>query len=94
MANFMRPTGGETVSFTERGSARLRNRGLEMDQFGKPDELLKPIAYYQQLHGGRGNVSQIEQTDYLKLRLLSVTYVVDSNRLDQIGLGNIPARVA
>ena len=84
-------TGGETVSFTERGSARLRNRGLEMDQFGKPDELLKPIAYYQQLHGGRGNVSQIEQTDYLKLRLLSVTYVVDSNRLDQIGLGNIPA---
>ena len=78
--------GGSIALHTEGRQLRLAQRSREMDQFGKPEELKKPIAYYEALEGGRGNPSYMADADYLKLRSLSVNYTVSADQLGRFGM--------
>ena len=78
--------GGSVVLLAEGRHLRLAQRSREMDQFGKPDELKKPIAYYDALESGGGNPSYVANADYLKLRSLSVNYTVSADQLGRFGM--------
>lgn len=68
---------------------RLVNQSPEMDQFGKPEGRKKPVAYYTALEGGRGNSSNVEPNDYLKLRSLSLSFQTNESQLDRLGLSRM-----
>ena len=59
-----------------------------MDQAGKPDELKKPISYYRSAIDG-DNSYTIEDSSYMKLRTLGLTYQFSDDRLGSWGLGSI-----
>jgi hypothetical protein len=68
---------------------RLVNQSPEMDQFGKPEGRKKPVAYYTALEGGRGNSSNVEPNDYLKLRSLALSFTANESQLARFGLSGI-----
>jgi TonB-linked SusC/RagA family outer membrane protein len=59
-----------------------------LDQAGKPDELKKPISYYRAAIDG-DNTYSIEDSSYMKLRTLGLTYQFSDDRLQGLGLGSI-----
>lgn len=66
------------------------NRAPMMDQAGRPEDLKKPIAYWQRLYNGaQGSTYFVEDGTYMKLRVLSLNYQVPQSRLARLGLGGI-----
>ncbi len=60
-----------------------------MDQSGKPDELKKPVGYYDRLYGASGLVPSsafVDDASFLKLQELSVRYRAGSNTLNRLPL--------
>lgn len=61
-----------------------------LEQFGKPDELKKPIAYH---HGNDGGISMdTEDGAYLKLRTLSTTVNLNQGQLQNLGVSFLRIR--
>jgi TonB-linked SusC/RagA family outer membrane protein len=58
-----------------------------LDQAGKPDGLKKPIAYYRSAIDG-DNSYTIEDSSYLKLRTLALTYQFSQDRIQNWGLAS------
>lgn len=58
-----------------------------MDQSGKPEELKKPVGYYDRLYGASGLVPSsafVNDASFVKLQELSVRYRADANALSRI----------
>ena len=85
---------GATLLFDGEWGAQVYNQTMQWrcrdghcpleDQFGKPDELQKPITYYnaQGLYqNNKNNSAFTEDADYVKLREVSVRYTVQGDRL-------------
>jgi TonB-linked SusC/RagA family outer membrane protein len=83
--HFHAAVGGEIANQMYR-TLRLVDQYPKMDQSGKSDDLKKPVAYYTALEGGRGNNSNIEPADYLKLRTASLSYRVPQAQLSRMAL--------
>jgi hypothetical protein len=62
-----------------------------MDQAGKPDGLKKPISYYRAAIDGDNSYS-IEDSSYLKMRTLGLTYQFNQGRLQDWGLASAGIR--
>lgn len=78
--------GGDIVNQDYFRALLLTEREAGMDQFGKPEGLKKPVAYYHAIEGGRGNSAHIDSGDYLKLRSASLEYRFNQDRLTRLGL--------
>jgi len=78
--------GGETFN-TEDRSLIQSGQSPRMDQSKKPQELWKPMEYYESLvpYG----TPQIESLDYLKLRALQATWRFDQPLIERLGLGRL-----
>jgi TonB-linked SusC/RagA family outer membrane protein len=89
-AQFHAAVGGDAINRSHQEMA-LENAYHGMDQFGKPEGLKKPIAYYTTsgLEGGTGNDAWMEDGSYLKLRTVSVNYRLNPQQLAGIGLGSL-----
>ncbi len=75
--------GGDVYNFTKQWSYR-DGRAHDQDQSGKPDELKKPINYYEVLYDATAiNDHFIEDGTYLKLRELSVGYTINRQTLQR-----------
>ena len=58
--------------------AYRENRSGDQDQFGKSDDLKKPVAYYQRLYNTNAmNGWFVEEATFVKLRELSIRYAVN-----------------
>ena len=60
-----------------------------IDQRGKPDELKKPLPYYGAAYLYQRNDRNnwfIEDSDYVKLRELSIRYTLDESTLSVLGM--------
>ena len=65
-------------------------RHADLDQAGKPDELKKPISYYQAIYNANNNTAAfVEDASYLKLRAVSVNYRLRQAELDALGLSRL-----
>ncbi|MDR0786832.1 MAG: SusC/RagA family TonB-linked outer membrane protein [Gemmatimonadota bacterium] len=62
---------------------------VELDQFGKPDGLKKPIKYYTVAVGSGGSSYIVEKADYLKLRTAQVGYRFNRAQFERWGLGSL-----
>jgi hypothetical protein len=81
--------GGQTNNRTFQNMMRNdRLTAPELDQAGKDERLKKPISYYRAAVDG-DNSYTIEDSSYLKLRTLSVSYNMNQNTLGRFGLGNL-----
>ncbi len=81
--------GGDTYNNTRQWAYR-DNTHADYDQFGKADDLKKPVTYYQTLYNTNARTQYfIEESTYLKLRELSVQYSFDRAKLQSLlgGLG-------
>ena len=66
------------------------NRSGDMDQAGKADGLKKPVVYYQLLYNTNAdNDWFVEDTNFLKVRELSVRYALNPDWLDAIFGGRV-----
>ena len=66
------------------------NRSGDMDQYGKSDDMKKPVVYYQLLYNTNAdNDWFIEKSDFMKLRELSVRYALNPEWLDTIFAGRV-----
>lgn len=73
-----------------RQRAYRSHRSPDQDQAGKPDELKKPVAYYQTLYArGATNSWFNERGDHIKLREVSVRYRVRPEWLDSLFGGRV-----
>jgi hypothetical protein len=76
--------GGVIHNATRQRSYRT-HRSPDQDQAGKPDELKKPVAYYQTLYNNSRTSSWFnERGDHIKLREVSVQYRVKPEWLDSL----------
>lgn len=66
----------------------VNNVGKELDQSGKPEAQKKSAQYYNELTSWN-NSHFVEDATYLKLRELSVSYNLRSEKLTDIGIQNI-----
>ena len=58
--------------------AYRENRSKDQDQYGKPDGLKKPVAYYQELYNAAGSSGWfVEDGTFVKLRELSLRYAIN-----------------
>jgi TonB-linked SusC/RagA family outer membrane protein len=81
--------GGEVYNHTKQ---RLYQhfRSEDLQQTGKPDDLKKPIDYYQTLYEANNlNSHFVEPGGYLKLREVSVRYTMGSELLARLGLDRL-----
>lgn len=68
--------------------AIFKGLGGIMDQSGKPEELQKPVGYYDRLYGTSGlatNSFFVEDASFVKLRELSVAYRLGADVLGRLG---------
>jgi TonB-linked SusC/RagA family outer membrane protein len=62
-------------------------RSADLDQFGKAEDLKKPVQYYDVLYNTNlVNSHFVESGTYAKLREVSVRYALDQSRLERVGL--------
>jgi len=85
---------GGDIYNTTRARMYTRYRHGDVDQYGKPEELKKPIDYYNALYNSGNFVDFfIEDGSYAKLSELSVRYNLRQNQmkgvLRQLGLQNL-----
>jgi TonB-linked SusC/RagA family outer membrane protein len=84
--------GGDLVNSIHQGMT-IQNVAPDMDQSGKPDELKKPMLYYQTVYaGGGGSTYYVEDGSYIKLRTLSANYRLTPAQITRFGLGGIGIR--
>ncbi|MCY3547199.1 MAG: SusC/RagA family TonB-linked outer membrane protein [Gemmatimonadetes bacterium] len=70
--------------------AYRENRSGDQDQFGKPDGMKKPVAYYQRLYNTNAmNGWFVEEGTFVKLRELSVRYSLSPDWVDSIFQGRV-----
>ncbi len=70
--------------------AYRENRSGDQDQFGKPDDMKKPVAYYQRLYNTNAmNAWFVEEAAFVKLRELSLRYSLNPEWLDRIFQGRV-----
>lgn len=94
LQNFEWKNFGVTMLFDSEFGAQVYNQTMQwrcrdghcpmMDQSGKPEELQKPITYYNALgfySNNKNNSYFTEDADYVKLRELSVRYTLTENQL-------------
>ena len=63
--------------------AYRENRSADMDQFGKPDDMKKPVAYYQTLYNTNAmNSWFVEDGTFIKVREVSLRYAFKPEWLD------------
>jgi len=75
--------GGDIYSLTNQWMYR-DNRGVDMDQFGKPENQKKAIDYYKALYNvNTYNNHFVEDGTYLKVREVSLYYGINKNLLDR-----------
>ncbi|MFQ5750703.1 MAG: SusC/RagA family TonB-linked outer membrane protein, partial [bacterium] len=76
--------GGEIYNNTRQWAYReLRHK--DVDQFGKPEKLKKPIDYYAKLYNVNAiNSWFVEEGTYLKMRELNVSYAFDRSLLSSL----------
>jgi TonB-linked SusC/RagA family outer membrane protein len=80
--------GGEVYNNTRQWAYR-DNTHADYDQAGKPDELKKPVSYYQRLYLTNSQNSWfVEKGAYVKLRDVVLQYRFSRNQLDKL-LGGI-----
>lgn len=81
---------GGLIQNATRQRAYRSHRSPDQDQAGKPDEMKKPVAYYQALYA-RGVTSSwfSERGDHIKLREVSVRYRVRPEWLDSFFGGRV-----
>ncbi len=76
--------GGDVYNFTKQWSYR-DGRNADQDQSEKPEELKKPISYYETLYDATAiNTHYIEDGTYLKLRELSLGYTFNRRQLQRV----------
>jgi TonB-linked SusC/RagA family outer membrane protein len=81
--------GGDVFSETRQWAYR-DNTHADYDQFGKPEELKKPVTYYQRLYLANANTSWfVDDGTYLKLREVALQYSFRGDQLERLlgGLG-------
>ncbi|MCI0432925.1 MAG: SusC/RagA family TonB-linked outer membrane protein [Gemmatimonadetes bacterium] len=81
--------GGDIYNNTRQWAYR-DNTHADYDQFGRPDELKKPVTYYQRVYRTNSRTSWfVEDGSYVKLRELSLQYSFNRNQLGGLfgGLG-------
>jgi TonB-linked SusC/RagA family outer membrane protein len=72
--------GGNIYNNTKQRMYQWWRHGEE-DQFGKPEELKKPAAYYLALYNANSNIDWfVEDASYVKLRELSVRYRLNASQ--------------
>ena len=70
--------------------AYRENRSGDQDQAGKPDDLKKPVAYYQLLYNTNAvNSWFVEEGTYVKLREFSLRYSLNPDWLDSLVGGRV-----
>ena len=70
--------------------AYRENRSGDQDQFDKPAELQKPVAYYQALYNTNALSSWfVESGNFVKLRELAIRYSLEPNLVDNLFRGRI-----
>ncbi len=70
--------------------AYRENRSGDQDQFGKPDGMKKPVAYYQRLYNTNAmNGWFVEKGTFVKLRELSLRYSLNPEWLDSVFQGRV-----
>ena len=70
-------------------------RSADLDQAGKPEELKKPVSYYQNIYNRNDPTEHfIEDATYLKLRSLSLLYRFNNSQLERLGLDRFASSVA
>ncbi|MBI4539710.1 MAG: SusC/RagA family TonB-linked outer membrane protein [Gemmatimonadetes bacterium] len=97
LQNFEWKNFGLTLLFDSEWGAQVYNQTLQwrcrdghcpqMDQFGKPDELKKPMTYYNfagVYSNNKNNSYFTEDADYIKLRELSIRYTVPEGSLPAV----------
>ncbi len=88
-AQFHAKIGGDLVNSVHQGMT-IQSVAPDMDQSGKPEELKKPMAYYQAVYSGGGRSAYyVQDGTYLKLRTLAATYRVPQQHLGRVGLGGL-----
>ncbi|MGH7576472.1 MAG: SusC/RagA family TonB-linked outer membrane protein [Longimicrobiales bacterium] len=87
-ALFDAKVGGDIYSETRQWSYR-DNTHADYDQAGKPDDLKKPVTYYQRLYLANSDNSWfVEEGTYLKLRDVVLQYTFDRDLLQRLlGVG-------
>lgn len=81
---------GGVIHNSTRVRAYRTHRSPDQDQAGKPDELKKPVAYYQTLYNNSRISSWFnERGDHIKLREVSVRYRVRPEWLDSLFGGRV-----
>jgi TonB-linked SusC/RagA family outer membrane protein len=81
--------GGDVYNNTRQWAYR-ESTHADYDQSGKPDELKKPVTYYQRLYNTNATVSWfVDKGAYIKFRELSLQYTLRRNQLQSFlgGLG-------
>ena len=94
LQNFEWRNFGVTLLFDSEFGAQVYNQTMQwrcrdghcpmLDQAGKPDELQKPITYYNAIgfySNNKNNSYFTEDADYVKLRELSVRYTIPESQL-------------
>jgi len=81
---------GGTIYNRTRQWAYRENRSRDQDQFDKPEELMKPVEYYQLLYNTNDLSSWfVESGNYIKLRELSLRYSLDPDLVDSLFRGRV-----
>lgn len=81
---------GSNIYNQTRQWAYRDNRSGDMDQFGKPDGMKKPILYYSTLYDTNGYSDWfVEDGTFIKLREASLRYTLNSDWLDSAFGGRV-----
>jgi TonB-linked SusC/RagA family outer membrane protein len=80
--------GGEVYNQTNQRMYQY-GRSADVDQVGKPEELKKPVGYYQALYSANDPTDYfVEDASFVKLREVSVRYHLGEGIIDKVaGLG-------
>jgi hypothetical protein len=66
--------------------------GPRLDQFGRPNALKKPVAYYRADVDAGDATYYVEDASYIKLRSLSAGVTLNRGQLQNLGLGALGMR--
>jgi hypothetical protein len=65
-------------------------RSADVDQAGKPEELKKPVEYYQALYAANAPTDYfVEDAGFVKLREISVRYHLGSGIIDKLAAAGV-----
>ena len=81
--------GGSIYNRTRQWAFR-ENRSADQDQAEKPEELQKPVKYYQQMYNANAMSSWfVESGNFVKLRELALRYSLDAQMVDAVFGGRV-----